>query len=174
MSARKEMPPLDRLRAAFRIDPLSPSHLAWREAGAPAGNLSTKGYFRVRLDGQNYAVHRIVWSLANDQCIDPALELDHSNGERTDNRPENLKPCTRRENGQNMLCNRSKFGMAGIQPNRGQWQACIWVNYKRIFLGRHPTKEAAHAANLEAKRSLHTFAPVPRASAAEAAQKGTT
>jgi hypothetical protein len=42
--------------------------------------------------------HRIVWMVANQRDIPPALEVNHKNGNGEDNRPENLELVTRSQN----------------------------------------------------------------------------
>ena len=66
-----------------------------RAAGSVAGTLSN-GYlnianYSVKGDRHNYRAHRIVWFLNYGEV--PSM-LDHINGNRVDNRIENLRPTT--------------------------------------------------------------------------------
>ena len=96
----------------------------------------------------------------------PVKEIDHINGNPSDNRWVNLREGTRGEQLQNQkLGKRNTSGLMGVSPDklRGKWCACIQVGGRRYHLGRFSASEAAHAAYLEAKARLHPFQPVPRA-----------
>jgi hypothetical protein len=61
------------------------------------GKLSTRGYPRVNLGGEVRFVHRIV-ALAFLPNPDGLPQINHKNGVKTDNRPENLEWCTNQQN----------------------------------------------------------------------------
>jgi hypothetical protein len=69
------------------------AHGRWNRipAGVEAGWL-VNGYRRVALDGRQYFAHHIVW-LMQHGCL-PGFTLDHINGNRDDNRLENLRRAT--------------------------------------------------------------------------------
>lgn len=62
----------------------------------------SRGYPKVMftVNGKRYSIyaHRVVWMIANQADIPPGLEINHKNGVRHDNRPENLEPMTPQEN----------------------------------------------------------------------------
>lgn len=160
----KPLPPLEKLQELLRLSADSPTHLVWSEsagkkagqqAGAPGGK-----YYRVRIDGFGYACHRIVWSLANGQLIDPALQIDHINGNPLDNRPANLRSCTNLQNHQNRPLTPTTGTMWDAEKRK--WWAVIYKDWRRIRLGRFKTREEAHAAYLKAKETYHEFNPKPR------------
>lgn len=68
------------------------------------------GYLRVQLSRKKYLVHRLVYEHF---CgpLDPTLVVCHLNGERTDNRPENLAQLTQKEN-------------ISHKRQHGTWQSC--------------------------------------------------
>lgn len=59
--------------------------------------VSKNGYLRVIINGKDYYIHRLVANafIPNE---DNKLELDHINGNKKDNRVENLRWVTRVEN----------------------------------------------------------------------------
>jgi len=94
----------------------------------------------------------------------PAECLDHINGDPLDNRITNLRPATVGENRQNLpIYKNNTSGFPGVTPvGKDKWQARIRINNRRIYLGRHSSREAAVSAYLAAKASMHTFNPTVR------------
>ncbi len=133
-----------------------------QRAGAVAGNPNSWGYLLVGIDGRQYSAHRIAWLLTHGSW--PGGEIDHINGDRTDNRIANLREATVSENQQNQRGPQANnaSGYLGVYWNkqRRQWRACIRVDGRTRHLGGHDTAEAAHAAYLAAKRALHPFGTI--------------
>ena len=73
-----------------------------RKACWTRGYLDGTGYYRVRVDGKIYRVHRLV---AETFIPNPAglPEIDHINRDRSDNRVENLRWATRTDNCRNTV-----------------------------------------------------------------------
>ena len=134
-----------------------------RYAGKEAGNRRTDGYIMVRVivDGVKYDIlkHRLIWALAHEQW--PQAGLDHRDGDMENNRLDNLREATQRQNMQNIVVRSPTQGTA-FDPRSKRWQAMLGLNGKKLHLGMFPTAEAAHAAYLKAKAELHQFQPVPR------------
>ena len=86
------------------------------------------------------------------------MDVDHINGDKLDNRKENLRVCTRSENLHNLRGKSySGSGLRGAyrEKNRGagcRWFSAISVGGKVIRLGRFDTPEEAHKAYKEAHR----------------------
>ena len=152
----KPLPPLCRIRhlLALRKDGI----LIWKRPtsnrvrpGQVAGRWN-KGYRVVNIDGHSYGIHRIVWALSNG--MDPGdLEIDHKNGNPSDNRPCNLRACTRQQNTLNVkMRSDNTSGARGVSfdPSsiKNPWRA--YIRSKR--LGRFPSREAAMDALLKAVR----------------------
>ncbi|MCC3733501.1 HNH endonuclease [Rouxiella badensis] len=88
-------------------DTQSPSGLIWKsavanriKAGGCAGTLGKDGYWSVQVKGKKLAVHRVLWWLLHGE-IPKGLCIDHTDGNRGNNRPENLRLATRSQNNQN-------------------------------------------------------------------------
>lgn len=81
-------------------------------------------------------------------------QIDHINGDSTDNRRENLRVCTPSENSMNtklMLNNTSSVTGVHWNKNRGRWVANISVNNKRISLGVYQYFRNAVKARIKAE-----------------------
>lgn len=141
--------------------------LSWRVArsnfikvGDIAGTTSdTCKYKQVSIDGRRYLVHHLVWLLHYGKL--PSKEIDHINGNRLDNRVENLREVTRSENNQNRdLANNSsnrtsKYLGVSWNSQKSKYRATITINYKQYHLGHFDTEEEAHGAYILAKKDLH-------------------
>lgn len=129
-----------------------------RYAGKVAGSIQGGGYLSVGLFGRLWKAHRITWALVYGEW--PEGEIDHINGNRADNRIENLRPANRKENCQNMAVRcTNKSGFTGVHRHRSwrKWQARICYDYKKRNLGMFDSPEEAYQAYLAAKAKLHRY-----------------
>ena len=80
------------------------------------GYIDADGYVKIKLHFKHYHAHRIIWIIHNGK-IPPNLEIDHINCIRNDNRIENLRLVTHKENMQNLVKHRnnSKLRIANVQ-----------------------------------------------------------
>lgn len=133
------------------------------KVGDIAGTVKNPGYLRIRIDGKPYYAHRLAWLYVYGAW--PKDQIDHINGERTDNRICNLREATNAENQQNRKKQINNVsGYPGVYWNKSgqKWQARIKINSKTKYLGLFETPEAGHHAYLAAKAELHKFQPIPR------------
>lgn len=118
------------------------------------GNL--KGYRRVSLFSQRYLAHRLAWLYVYGKW--PEQHIDHINGDRADNRIENLREADDQLNIENQRSARkdSSTGVLGVIPHPdGRWRARIQVKGRGIHLGLFADQAEAHAAYVAAKRKYH-------------------
>lgn len=86
------------------------------------------------------------------------MDVDHINGDKLDNRKENLRVCTRSENLHNLKGSpRTASGLRGAYREKNRGKGCRWfsqmsVRGKMYHLGRFDTAEEAHQAYLKAYR----------------------
>jgi hypothetical protein len=125
--------------------------MQWKWFGAE--NYPGKIYV-IRTEGRNrqLKMHREILGLTRgDDRI-----ADHINGNTLDNRRCNLRIATNAQNGHNRgASSNNKAGFKGVSRNGNRWRAYIMVNAKSIYLGSHPTPEAAYAAYRSAAEKYH-------------------
>ena len=140
--------------------PINANRVGWntRYGDKPAGRIDNLGYIRLELDGVDYRAHRIIWKMVHG--FEPPDALDHIDGDKLNNRIENLRGATHSQNQMNKRCHRSnKSGFKGIFAHHAKshqaWQAQIKANRKTYCLGTFRTPELAHAAYCRAAKLLH-------------------
>lgn len=130
------------------------------KAGVIAGKMN-KGRRYIGLDYRLYLAYRLIWVYFNGSIEG---HIDHINGDKNDDRIENLRVVSHKQNMQNMrkATKRNKIGFLGVSFHRqsGLYHAEIMVDGKPHSLKYHKTPEAAHAAYIEAKRRLHPFGTI--------------
>lgn len=105
------------------------------------------GYCRVSLNGGLVMYQNIIWILSTGKDIPESMEIDHINGNKLDNRIENLRVVSHRINGQNMKVHRDGqlVGCAFCKCVK-RYKPQIQINSKLIHLGYFETKKEAHEA----------------------------
>lgn len=111
----------------------------------------------IHFNGKDYLAHRLAWWFVYGSI--PEYDVDHINGDPTDNRIVNLRLDIHRLNPQNTskLRDANTSGYTGVNKHNNKWQAKIGVKGKQIYLGNFKTPQEAYAAYLCAKREHHPF-----------------
>jgi hypothetical protein len=155
------------LRSVLHYDPHSGA-FTWLEtrspkaiAGTCAGtvHVSQGGTYRrvqIRLGNKNYGAHRLAWLYAHGEW--PPGDIDHKDGDATNNALGNLRLATKRQNqGNRGVSKNSHSGVKGVCPRphkKRPWAAFIAKGKKSIYLGAFETVEAASDAYDAAARKL--------------------
>ncbi len=127
-------------------------------AGTPVTCIKDNGYVMQMLDGKSLRVHRIIYKIMTGDEPD---QIDHINGDPSDNSWVNLRNVSNEVNGQNQkMSSANKSGYIGVGWNkaRGKWQARIKVKGKDIHLGSFTDLNEAVAAR-QAADILYNFHP---------------
>lgn len=111
----------------------------------PIGWINKKGYLATEINGKYFLVHRLVWQFFNDVIPD---EIDHINGNRADNRIENLRCVNRFQNMNNLKCHRAGQN-AGIKKRYNKYAAYITINKKMKYIGLFNDEKSAVEARKE-------------------------
>lgn len=123
--------------------------------GDAAGTILRNGYVQVKIKQKRYYAHRIVWMMHYGE-IPVGFEIDHINHNRQDNRIENLRIVSRKQNRMNssMYSNNSS-GFNGVRwcNDRMKWIATIRANGKEKNLGRFDSFGDAVLARVRANIS---------------------
>ena len=123
------------------------------QAGKRAGSVKDS-FRRISLFKKFYPEHRLIWALYYKEWPSKKMVIDHINGDPFDNRIDNLRLVTHRENSMNrrLSCN-NKSGVIGVHyySSREQWQAQITSQGKKINLGRFDNFDDAVKARKDAE-----------------------
>lgn len=154
-------PDLETLQDLFVYDQHSGS-LTRRRASGPkkAGDIaghsftaSCKTYRAVRVGESTFYVHRIVWKMH--YGVDPDGQIDHIDGDGTNNAIVNLRVVNAVENHRNQRLRRSnKSGILGVSKvkRNGKWRSSITIHGHHVHLGVFDSIEEAAAARESANR----------------------
>lgn len=115
----------------------------WDKVTRHSWSALESGYLVCTYKQEQIRLHRLV---AN--APDNGLVVDHVNGDKLDNRKENLRITTQKNNSRNLgLQKNNKTGVTGVSKTpSGKYRARIMVDRKEICLGTFETlKEAAIA-----------------------------
>ena len=162
MTKRKPID-VDELKKVFRIRNGNLERLNYRY---PNGKWTvvdnkknqTDGYCQVCFNGRLVYYHVIVWILSTGKDIPQGYELDHINGNKIDNRIENLRIVTKRGNQQNRKTHRAGR-LAGTYYNKiyHYWRSQIAIDKTRIGLGCYKTEQEAHKAYKIACKHIKSY-----------------
>lgn len=148
---------IDRLKQLFHYDPDTGSIVRKvsrgnAKVGTVVGRPDTKGYLRVCVDGKDYKAHRLAWLMYYGEW--PNDQIDHINGDKTDNRISNLRDCNTSLN----CCNQhkarvnNKLGVQGVhQIGNNRYRA----TFRGKHIGVYKTTNDAYKAYKEAKHASY-------------------
>lgn len=113
-----------------------------------AWSLSTIGYANGSAGHQSELMHNLILRTDNGSLV------DHVNGDRLDNRRQNLRPVTRSQHAQNMLRSHGYLGRPQTSQYRGvswdarrqKWVASVKVGGVMVFQRRFADEESAAVA----------------------------
>ncbi len=163
--SREQLLTADRLRELLRYEPETGNFIRLvktggrygANVGTVAGTKTSEGRVFVSVQSKQYRAHRLAWLYMTGEW--PKGEIDHINGEPSDNRWANLRDVSRRVNAQNLRRAHSHSGTGLLGASWGsrdrRFVARIKHQGKYVSLGGFDTAEEAHAAYVAAKRRLH-------------------
>lgn len=159
--AKADLISAERLRELFDYDPDTgifkrrSGHGRKNSKSGMVGHLASNGYIQMYVDGVNTRAHRLAWLYV--YGVHPSGAIDHINGDRSDNRIDNLREATSVINSQNMTLKpeRNKHFATGVYECKGKFRAEIMANNTRYQLGIYDSPTEAAAAYNAGKILLH-------------------
>ncbi len=127
--------------------------------GFPAGSPHKEGYRQVKIKGRMYLLHRVIWHMVTGEW--PPNDLDHIDGDRSNNKWVNLRLATRQENLRNSSgkLHTSKYKGVSWDKVRSKWVAYCKCDGKVRNLGRFDEeRDAAMAYDNFVKDKFGDFA----------------
>jgi hypothetical protein len=112
-------------------------------------------YLRIRINGKTYALHRVIFLLINGYL---PKGIDHVDGDRFNNRIENLRAATQRENCLNRVTHKSnKTGYKNVywQKNMNKYGVALTIDRKRHIVGYFDDIEIANLLAHEYRDKYH-------------------
>ena len=155
-------PPLEVLRQYFNYNP-DTGDLTWKvhrggyaRKGSLAGALDPDGYLRVRINRIRHRVHRISWCLHYGEEIPENTFIDHINGDRSDNRIENLRVVTSSGNCFNRVKHRLETPETaiGVAKSGNRWKAKVGNTHLGVYETYVEAVAAREAALTERLRNI--------------------
>jgi len=145
----------DRLKKLFDYDP--EGWLIRRSTGLRVKCSPTKGqrYLRVFVDGKPRSLHRMIYIW---HFNEPENNIDHIDGDRSNNRIENLRQVTQQENCLNRKhCSTSKSPYKNVYWHQAmnKWTVVMKVNGDRKQFGYYDDLELADLVAMEARDKFH-------------------
>lgn len=125
------------------------------KVGDEAGSIQA-GYLRVGIFGKGFQVHRLVWKLCYG-AIPEGYFIDHIDGNKLNNRLENLRLATYTENNRNARSRSGKSKYKGVYwfKRDSCWQAQIQVNGVKYHIGYFDDEEEAAKAYETVAKEIH-------------------
>ncbi|WP_170935612.1 HNH endonuclease [Sphingopyxis indica] len=151
--ANRPLPSPEELRQLLRYEPET-GKLFWKAslsnrapAGAEAFSIHHASdrltYRRGKICGHRVYAHRVIWTIVHGYW--PKGDIDHINGDPSDNRLANLREATRSQNNMNTGLRRDNVsGVRGVTwcENSRRWNARI----RNRHIGSFATREEAASA----------------------------
>ena len=150
------------IESVFEHLEYSDGKLYWKKStsnrvnvGSEAGSYQTGGYMAVKLLGKRIPVHKIVYLLHHGYI--PEI-VDHIDGNRSNNKIENLRICTKAENNINTSIRRhNTSGIKNVSWHKqtGKWRVIVRHKGKPNSFGLYADIELAELVAIEARNKLH-------------------
>lgn len=124
------------------------------EIGSIAGSKESKGYIQIKINMVGYKAHRLAWMYMTGEF--PAIQIDHINRIKDDNRWENLRLATQGENQRNKVMPVGVSGFRGVVSKGSKWRAQINAGFgSQLVIGIFDLALDAAIAYDNYAKSLH-------------------
>lgn len=125
-----------------------------RYANKPAGYVNRNGYLVITILPYKLLAHRIAWPISYGEWPDHLL--DHKDGNRSNNRLSNLRPCSYTQNMVNRKSITRKVDLPrGVSSAGRRYRATVKLDGKRIWTALFDCPNEAHVAYINVINDLH-------------------
>lgn len=121
------------------------------KVGQIAGGIDCRGYVKVRVDGRMYRAHRLIFFYHHGYL--PQI-VDHIDCNRLNNRIENLRECSKSENGMNRAGSHGEAVARNVYKRGNRFQVHMKRDGKLHYIGTFDTVDNANAAAESARVRL--------------------
>ena len=134
-----------------------------RTVGKVLGSVNKLGYMQLKVAGVIYYAHRLAWFYVYGEW--PKLQVDHIDGNKTNNSIANLRDCTAAQNSARRRVSAKIAPARGVFPHGPGFVARIHHNGVRHYLGYFAKLDDAKAAYAAKAKEIHgEFAHVEKIS----------
>ena len=143
---------VSRLREVFEYHPETGNFvrrhsIRGAHAGTIAGYKMMHGYITIQVDKRQYLAHRLAWLYMKGEW--PRYQIDHKNGDPSDNRWENLREASQTQQNINTAIRKNNTsGFRGVSWNaqNNKWRARLCEEDIGFFTSKHEAHRAYQAA----------------------------
>lgn len=153
------------LKSLLKYDPKS-GYFFWKinkssraRIGRKTGNKNGNGYIILKVDCYRFQAHQIAWLLVKGKW--PKKDIDHIDGNRSNNSISNLREATKQQNAWNMKRKngeniKNTSGTKGVYFNkaRKKWEVSIGVG-RKIYIGLFSELSDAVLARKKSEKKYH-------------------
>lgn len=117
--------------------------------------VNSKGYLKGEVFDRAYLAHRIIWCLMVGEW--PEAMIDHQDGDRTNNRWQNLRAATQNQNARNRKSKTGSSKYLGVYWHciKKKWVAAIRSGGRSKYLGSFVDEADAARVYDNAARQIH-------------------
>ena len=153
----------EELNSILAYDPLT-GILTWKHnrsnmiKGSVAGSVNSSGYRTITINSKTFRVQRVIWIMLFGY-IPEGFFIDHVNGNKIDNRLQNLRLATNSQNQQNRPAPKNNSsGYRGVTWHKqmNKWMARISYKGKRKLIGFFDSAEDAYKAYKKEAKEIFT------------------
>jgi hypothetical protein len=124
------------------------------EIGDECGRLRKDGYREICLNKQHIKSHRAAWAIHHG--VLPDGEIDHKDGDKTNNSIDNLRIATKQQNSFNKpKPSHNTSGYRGVAKYGNKWMARIKIKGVTEYLGTYEKIEDAAKAYAKRAKEIH-------------------
>lgn len=126
-----------------------------QKAGNESGWVKNDGYRAVRFKNKDVLVHRLIFFVHYEFM---PVQVDHINGDKTDNRIENLRQASASQNNYNQkISKKNKSGCKNVSWNKTRNKWVVRVKYEKVKLKQWYVDDFEFAELLatEAREKFH-------------------